>query len=93
MYKVHVEIGQFQFVEFETETVEDAVLRYSEIKQAFSDGGGLPPDEWRKALDQYINTGEMDSTKYLSMSKPQQMVIQEIKKHVKRMEYKKENNE
>ena len=34
-FVVHIAVGQYEFIEVETETIQDAVDKYFEIKEAF----------------------------------------------------------
>lgn len=51
-------------------------------------GVGLSEKEWREALDKYMSLkgiGAMDSDTYYKMNDAQQRMIQELKKHYKRL--------
>ena len=86
--KVHVEIGQYEFVEVEAETPEQAKELYNEIKQEFKGGEGLDKKEWNKALDLYLEKGTGDVETYQQMSEEQKAIFQEIKRSLKRINYK-----
>lgn len=88
-YKIHVPTTEYGFIEQELEgTSEEAVDAHNELLVAYRGGLGIETKEFNEALDRYLteNTGETDQ--YLRMSKDQQAVFQEIKKSLKRIEYK-----
>lgn len=95
----HIPQEQFGYTEIEyeigseKEIVLDAIQSYHALKGAkqaqdseyASTVEGLPHLEWNKVLDGYLTVGTMPSEVYEKMSKVQQGVIQEIKKHFKRV--------
>lgn len=84
----HIEIGSFQFVEFEEEDPVKAREKSDEIKQAFKEtyGKGLDTKTWNKCLDHYLTEYVMSADDYTNMNQEQTRVIQEIKKAFKRIE-------
>lgn len=86
--KVHVAIGQYEFVEADVETHQDAKEAYDNIKAAFApdDKSGLDDKTWRTVLDKYLTVNTMHTEEYYAMSHEQQKVIQEIKKSFKRIQ-------
>lgn len=86
MYKIHIEIGQYQFIETECETIEETKDIHDNIKRLFN-GEGLPVKDFNKALDRYLKDGTGDVEEYMKMSDNQKMVFQEIKKSLKRIDY------
>lgn len=48
MYKVHVSIGEYEFVEVEQETATEARLAYDGIKAAFQKIEGCDQKTWNK---------------------------------------------
>ena len=83
MYKLHVAVGEYEFVEKECETLESLRESYIEVKSAFKDG--LDPKEWRELLDGYLAEGKIVAGKYEQLSDIQMYVIQELKKAFKRV--------
>ena len=86
--KLHIAIGDYEFSEVDVD-IGQAKDVYDEIKRQFSRKDGLDDKSWRNALDKYITTNKLDSSEYEDMNKDQKMVIQEIKKSIKRLDYKK----
>lgn len=43
--------------------------------------------EWNRCLDKYINTGHLLSEEYEQMDEIQKVIIQELKKSYKRLNY------
>lgn len=95
MYKLHVKIGDFEFVESEysdSVTREQLAEEYQLLTQAFKPKVGLERLVWNKLLDKYIVTGTMEAHEYESCSDEQKRVIQEIKKSSARINPKKDDN-
>ncbi len=95
MYKLHIPVAQYGFVETEVSTLEEVQPEYDSIMREFglkmpivNSTGGLPTIEWNKALDTYISQNTLHSETYANMSDWQKTIIQEIKRSVKRIEYK-----
>lgn len=82
--KIHIEIGQYEFVEIEGESVDELESYYLEVKNQFKTNEGLKDADWRKCLDGYLRTGKMEAGDYEEMNQFQKGVIQEIKKSLKR---------
>jgi hypothetical protein len=82
--KIHIEIGQFQFIEADAENVLDLKETYDEVKKVFSSGEGLDEKTWREVLDRYLTEKKMNADDYSNMSEKQQLFIQEIKRSYKR---------
>ena len=100
--KIHKPVEEYGFVEAEEEVdfenpsqLEQLRNLYDDIGKVFKNSDGLEDKEWREVLDKYLETNEMESNQYERMSLEQKRIIQEIKKSVKRMNYKnnKENND
>lgn len=88
--KIHIEIGQYQFIEAEADTVEELEEIYFDVKRTFREGGpGVDPKTWQSALDRYLSTGKMEADTYTEMNDRQKAFIQEIKKAHKRINYEK----
>lgn len=84
--------GFIELIEVEVASAEEALTAYEDIVSLYKGSGeGLEHKEWCGALDRYLKDGTMDSDTYLKMSLSQQKIIQEIKKAVKRINYKNEN--
>ena len=84
MYKLHIKIGDFEFVEFESDKIVDLVELYRTTKTAFEPREGLAQKEWNALLDKYLNTAKMEQHEYDSCSDKQKWMIQELKKAFKR---------
>lgn len=98
--KIHKPVEEYGFVEVEVETDDpttDDLSRirsiYDDLTMAFKNGGGLDQKEWIKVFDKYLETNVMESDEYERMSLEQKGVIQEIKKSIKRQNYKLNKNE
>ena len=95
----HVPTESFGFTEVEQEVgglLDEEMVSYEDVKASVmpktastseyaSTVEGLPHLDWNKVLDGYLTVGTMPSEVYEKMSKVQQGVIQEIKKHFKRV--------
>lgn len=91
MLKVHIPTEQYGFIEAEVETPLEAKVLTHEVKSTFNDqlqASKLTQVEWNQCLDTYIASGTLHSEEYAKMSQIQKNIIQEIKKSVKRVEYK-----
>lgn len=87
--KIRIPTEQYAFVEIDMEgSPEDINSAYKEISSAMEVGNGLESKEWNKALDTYLETNKIHPDLYLRMDREQQNVIQEIKRSIKRIEYK-----
>ena len=76
---------QYAYIELEVEGTDvEIVAKYQEVTNMVQHRDGLQPKEWRKAIDIYIDTGEMESDEYANMSPYQKMIIQEIKRSINR---------
>lgn len=53
-YKVHVAVGQFEFVETECTSAEEAKLAYDEIRRSFSDNYGMDKKNLCRVMDKYL---------------------------------------
>lgn len=90
----HIPTEQFGFVEIETEAVPSdlGIISYEDIKASVmpqnASGEGLDQKTWNTALDGYMELKTLPSELYERMSKEQQGVFQELKKHYKRLNYK-----
>lgn len=93
MYKIHVPVEQYGFVEQELpseSTPEDAKLAYNEIKAQFgmqvpqTEYDTLRTKEFNAIIDQYLNTGTMQADDYTHLNPLQKQVVQVIKRAFKR---------
>jgi hypothetical protein len=81
-------------IEEEVLTAEQAVLGHRRALEAFNTPNlGLDSKEWNKALDGYLTLNTLPSDVYERMSDRQKLVIQEIKKSIKRLAPEKELRE
>ncbi len=84
----HIATGQYEFMEQTFDgTSEDAVEAYKELKKAWDrdDGLGLPSKLWNKWIDDYLSgRGAGSVEEWEQMSKEQKIIINEIKKSLKR---------
>lgn len=87
-FKAHIEIGQYQFVEFEDETLQGLLEKTLEVKTIFNQKDGLKTQDWNSALDEYLSKNTLHSETYANMNEWQKTIIQEIKRSAKRLEYK-----
>ena len=84
--KIRIPKDQYAFIELDVEdTVDNIQILYQTLIKA---DVGLPDKEWRDALDKYITTNSLESHEYEAMSVRQKDIIQEIKRSIKRIEYK-----
>lgn len=90
-FKIHVSIGQFEFIEADVESTEEAKRLSDEIKSEFNEHKtGLDSKIWNKCLDQYITEHTLNADDYAQMNGSQIAVIQEIKRSLNRITYKEE---
>lgn len=97
-YKVRIEIGQYEFVEVEKDTAEDAKLAYNEIKTVF--GRNVPQTELDTLRDKDFNeiidaqlTGKLKVDQYEALQKmtpTQRAVADVIKRALARLKAKEE---
>jgi len=86
--KLRIPTEMYAFVEVEVEgTPTEIATAYREFTKEINGGEGIPTKEFNNALDQYLKDGTGLTEIYLSMSKPQQAIFQEIKKSIKRLKY------
>jgi len=88
--KIHIAIGQYEFIEEEVETLEEARLVYDEVNHQFTAGEGLTPNEYNKCLDEFLESGTVKGGRDMweKMNKEQQEIMQIIKRSMKRLEAK-----
>jgi hypothetical protein len=87
--KLRIPCEMYAFVEVECEGGPQEIAdNYREFTRLMRPNEGLPPKEWNKALDTYLETNKMDGEAYEKMSQFQKDVIQEIKRSIKRIDYK-----
>ncbi len=88
MYKIHVPVEEYGFVEGEFETQEEAFLAYEEVKILWANHKeGLNQTEWARFRDSYImgdGTMNPDMQEQLERcNKWQKLVINQIKLAIK----------
>jgi hypothetical protein len=91
----HIPTEQYGFVEIEQEATPEIMNSYEDVKASvmpktaptseIPSGVGLDDKEWRLALDGYMELHTLPSDVYERMSREQQRVMQELKKHYKRV--------
>lgn len=81
---------QYAYIELEIEanSTEDAIEAYNQAMRLIKPSGGLLEAEFNVFLDKYLETSKGDVNVYNEMSKPQQDIIQTLKRAFKRIEYK-----
>lgn len=80
---------QYAYIEVEFEgTAEDTIQAYNEFTNLVKPQEGLPSKDFNKILDAYLNGTGIPADVYMSMGDDQKMVIQEIKKSLKRIQAK-----
>lgn len=89
-YKAELRIptDQYAYINVQVGGEPDDIMQaYKEFSALVKPQEGLPPKEWRQALDEYLNTNSFSNADdtYFKMNPQQQYVIQEIKKSVKRV--------
>lgn len=89
--KIRIPTDQYAFVEIDVEidNISETKEKYNEVKSMFETRSGLPESEWKVQLDKYLTENTLSSEEYNKMSDTQQMIIQEIKKSIKRLNYNK----
>jgi len=87
---IRIPTKQYGFIEIESEvnSAEDAIVAHNDILKLYAGGEGLDIKEWNAWLDRYLTDGTGDTDSYMRMSLPQQNIIQEIKKSMKRIKVK-----
>ena len=89
MFKFHIPTEQYGYIETEVEydSMAEALTDY---KLTVSNQEGLNDKEFRELLDEYLETGTVVNgvDRYLKLNKSQQMIIQVVKRSVKRLNIK-----
>lgn len=86
--EIRIPTDQYAYINVQVEGEPDDIIQaYKEFSTLTKPQEGLPPKEWRTALDEYLNTNSFSNADdtYFKMNPQQQFVIQEIKKSVKRL--------
>jgi hypothetical protein len=83
--KIHLSIGNYEFIEAEVNTVQEAEELSQEVKSVFELKDGLSEKEFNQALDRYLTDGTGDTETYIAMSREQKGIIQAIKRAYKRL--------
>lgn len=93
--KVHVAIGQYEFVEAEATDPTEARVLYDLIKHEFSSGAGIGAKEMNAVVDAMLRGESIRNGVELwgLMSPEQQEICQTIKRANKRINGKLKNNE
>lgn len=87
-YKVHIAVGQYEFVEVDYDSPEEARQGYEEVKKAFSEPQNIPSlatKDWQRVLDAYLVENRVEEEDYTRMSDKQRLLINEIKKSLNRV--------
>ena len=90
-YKVHLAIGQYEFVEVDAISADNAKELNDEVKIAFQEaenGSGLNVKDWQRVLDTYLLENRISEADYTGMSDRQKLLINEIKKSLARIKSK-----
>lgn len=90
-YKATIRIPteQYAYLEIETDGTPEHILEtYREFNRLMKGGGGLDTKTFNQFLENQLNGGDNEMETYLAMSPEQQMVVQEIKKTIKRIQAK-----
>lgn len=95
--QIRIPTEPYAYLEIEFEGTEvEMVDKHNELIRLYNESktpnGGLGQKEWNRALDGYLEANNMDAETYEAMSETQKMIIQEIKRSVKRINYKKDEN-
>lgn len=85
MYKIHVEIGQYQFVEVEVDSIEKLRDTHDAIKAEFQTGPGLDNKTWCNVIDKYLTTREIHVEDFEAMNFDQKRFVGEVKRHYSRV--------
>lgn len=84
----YFEIKNFQGTESEIIDKHQELIRL--YNEASGEKKGLPLKEWNRALEGYLEVNSMPVEVYEAMNNTQKMIIQEIKRCVKRLRAKEE---
>ena len=77
--KIHVPTKEYAFIEVEVnDTIENMVALHDEIANKALDKEGLSVNDWAKARNKMLVTGEFDPN--LELSKAQRFFVNELKK-------------
>ena len=82
MPKLHIAIGQYEFVEVEVTDPLQAREVYEDYKAAFQNGEGLDTSKWAKLRNKYMATGILnpdDQEQLQYLSKGQRYALNQIK--------------
>jgi hypothetical protein len=83
--KIHIEIGQFQFVEVECD-LEESRQVYDDVKRAFAPKDGLDIKEWAQVRQKMITSNQFDPNLGEQLNSEQRFFINELKKGVRALE-------
>jgi len=86
-YKIHIPTEQYGFVEYETDTREDAVAEYEKLSSSFATQNfwnGVNASwrdlEFNKTLDSYLLSSTMSADDYAQLDTAQKMLLQVVKR-------------
>ncbi len=94
---IQIRTGEFEYImqEIDADTPETAVEAFQSLQRAYNGGFGIEAKEFNAALDLYLKDypkkGKGNTEQYIAMSKEQQQVFQELKKHFDRINNKTKN--
>lgn len=77
--KIHIEIGQFQFVEADADTVEGLKDIYLEVKEMFATEG-VEHKDFNRITDEYLWEDKINADEYYALSDDQKNKIQWAKR-------------
>lgn len=87
--RLRIPTDQYAYLEVDFEgTEQEIVEKYRELADLARPQEGLTTNEWNAALDRYLEENTMNSEVYQAMSDKQKSLIQEIKRSLKRIDYK-----
>jgi uncharacterized protein (UPF0335 family) len=88
--RVHISIGQYEFIEADVETPQEAKDLSDDIKATFKEcyGQGLDPKTFNKVVERYLTEGTMEADLYTSMNKEQMDWVQVTKRAFARLKSK-----
>lgn len=87
-YTGHVAIGQYEFIEVEGESLEEVSEACRAIKREWGGADGLPDKEFNAFLDRQLTGEDNHIEEYEKCSDMQKVIIQAIKRALKRIEAK-----
>lgn len=83
--RIPTEMYAYIEVEIEKETAEEVIDEYNRITRLYKGGAGLTDKQFNAVLDEYLGTGTICNGSEYEFNAEQNMVIQAVKRSIKRL--------